>query len=330
MLPLVVVTLVAVSTTAFSIGGTGQPRRAGTNNAAVLVSRPAEIIMKMAKIDDNVGGIATSNNSLNFASSILDKMFNNQPPFSKQSTTAIAARGEEGRKVVESYIASLNSHMDTRDCVRQYFTNNVEYIDASSFYTSIVGTEALIRHCYLHAGSTNLLPSSLSSMIVIDNIVASTTAVCFKYHLATTSGVDIADTIGIVFCNLQRDNDSSDNKLRISRLFNVGEPTSPKPGNSGLQLLRFVSKFINANEDDSKNKLIDDQATTTTTTTTTTASSTTMSTKTTTKKNTIVEQYFEAWNARNMTHAASLFTTNCQIFSCPNHLFQLQSLHQLQ
>jgi hypothetical protein len=308
MLALVVVTLVAVSTAAFSIGGTGHTRRAGTN-AAVLVSRPAAIIMKMAKIDDNVGGIAASNNSLNFASSILDKIFNNQLPFSKQSTTAIAASEEEGRKAVESYIASLNSRMDTRESVREYFTHNVEYIDASSFYTSIVGTEALIRHCYLHAGSTNLLPSS-SSKIVIDNIVASSTAVCLKYHLATVDDeIDIADTIGIVFCNLKRDDNSDNNKLlRISRLFNVGEPTSPKPGNSGLQLLRFVSKFINANEDDSKNKLIDDQATTTTTTT-----STTMSTKTT-KKNTIVEQYFEAWNARNMTHAASLFTTNCQMY----------------
>ena len=142
MLSLVVVTLVAVSTTAFSIGGTGQPRRAGTNNAAVLVSRPATIIMKMAKVDDNVGGIATSNNSLNFASSILDKMFNNQLPFSKQSTTAIAAYEEEGRQLVESYIASLNSRMDTRESVRQYFTNNVEYIDASSFIHPLLG----LRH----------------------------------------------------------------------------------------------------------------------------------------------------------------------------------------
>ena len=300
-LPLVVFvfTLVAVSTAAFSTGGGGNARCIGVNDFFILRRglRPAAI-MKMAKVDDNGGSIASTNN--------LDKIFNNQPrtPLSKQSATAIAPAGEEeGRQVVESYIASLNSRMDSSESVRQYLINNVEYMDASSFYTCISGTEALVRHCYLHAGSTNLLPlssSSSSSRIMIDNIVASSTAVCFKYHLTTLNGIDIADTIGIVFCNLQRDNDS-DNKLRISRLFNVGEPASPKPGNSGLQLLRFVSKFINAN--DSTNALIDEDATTATTT---------ISTTTTTS--TVVEQYFEAWNDRNMTHAASLFTTNCQMY----------------
>ena len=50
-----------------------------------------------------------------------------------------------------------------------------------------------------------------------------------------------------MFCNLKRNDHDDDGMMKIARLFNVVEPSSPKPGNAGLRLLRLVSTFVNSN-----------------------------------------------------------------------------------
>jgi hypothetical protein len=94
--------------------------------------------------------------------------------------------------------------------------------------------------------------------------------------------------------------------MKIARLFNVVEPSSPKPGNAGLRLLRLMSTFVNSN---SRKKVTmaermgknDD----TSTTTTVVADGTSYSS--------VIEQYFDAWNRRDVTYATSLFADDCVV-----------------
>ena len=57
-----------------------------------------------------------------------------------------------------------------------------------------------------------------------------------RHHLATVGGGGIADTADITLYNLPG--------VAISRVFDVAEPASPKPGDGGLKLLEAVSNLI--------------------------------------------------------------------------------------
>jgi hypothetical protein len=207
---------------------------------------------------------------------------------------------EVGRLVVESLVASLNSRTDPEVVVGSFFTRDVEYTDAGSFYARIAGGEALTRHLRLHAGSS----SGLSSLgphdartIVVDDIVAGPTAACVLYHLEEREGVVLPDTTSIAFYGLARDDDGGD--IRIARAFDVSEPPSPKPGDAGLRLLRYASRFLDViggkgtrAVGDLKEKGKEEG---------TTAS----------EDDSVVRRYFDAWNRRDVAYASSLFADDC-------------------
>ena len=82
-----------------------------------------------------------------------------------------------------------------------------------------------------------------------DNDNTSSAKVCFRYHLVVggDNGIAILDTTRIMFCNPKHNDQDDDGMMKITQLFNVVEPSSPKPGNAGLRLLRLVSTFVNGN-----------------------------------------------------------------------------------
>jgi len=213
----------------------------------------------------------------------LDIFQNYSSPTKSAKTSAIAAKGQE---VIESFITSINGRCDPAELM-PYFNDGINFID-TAYYNPIDGKEDLLRHFYLNAGSSPL--STLSSdasleIIVIDDIAASSgegggdvAKVCVMYHLEE-AGVEIPDSTAITFYNLK------DGK--ITQVFDVTEPASPKPGDSGLKLLKSVSKLIGDESIVVKGEAssIDGKST--------------------------VEQYFDAWNRRDMKDAVSLFAEDC-------------------
>eukprot|EP00571_Detonula_confervacea_P010369 CAMPEP_0172301720 /NCGR_PEP_ID=MMETSP1058-20130122/3545_1 /TAXON_ID=83371 /ORGANISM="Detonula confervacea, Strain CCMP 353" /LENGTH=646 /DNA_ID=CAMNT_0013011937 /DNA_START=59 /DNA_END=1996 /DNA_ORIENTATION=+ len=252
---------------------------------------------------------SSTSSSLNMAqndnnpfAAILD-MFN--PSIGNKSTSSNnnnAAATSKDEQLIQSFITSLNSRTDPSSIVMQYFAEDVNYVD-TSYYNPIVGKEALMKHFYLHAGSSALSTFEFDSneVIVVDDIVSTSTPssgvdgenvskVCVMYHLATTAtdGTqdDIADTTAISFYNLQGG--------KITQVFDVTEPSSPKPGDGGLKLLKSVSKLIGDEsivvtgiDNDNGEKKSDDS------------------------NISVVERYFDAWNRRDMKDAISLFTQDC-------------------
>ncbi len=239
-----------------------------------------------------------------------------------------------GEQVVKSFIKSLNSRDDPAAIVQRYFDDNVTFID-TSFYNPIHGKDSLTKHFYLHAGSSALSTfpartignSPRDVSIVIDDIVSSSASslsysssypllekdaakdivkVCVLYHLEATATITttshatagettpgsqgsedrytIHDTRAITFYHLENE--------KIVRVFDVTEPPSPKPGDSGLRLLRSVAKIMEAatkNRHNGSGDDCDDGA----------------------ENGSIVEQYFAAWNRRDISEASQLFATDC-------------------
>ena len=191
--------------------------------------------------------------------------------------------GSKGREVVETFIAYLNSRSNPSEMM-QLFGEDINFVD-TSYYNPIRGKEDLLRHFYLNTGSSPLstFPSDSLETIVIDDIVATSTEdnakVCVMYHLEK-AGEDIADSTAITFYNLKED--------QITQVFDVTEPSSPKPGDSGLKLLQSVSKLIGDESIVVKGERNDDAQS-------------------------VVEQYFDAWNRRDMTDAVSLFAEDCSM-----------------
>jgi len=94
----------------------------------------------------------------------------------------------------------------------------------------------------------------------------------------------VDDTTAISFYNLQGG--------VIMQVLDVTEPASPKPGDSGLNLLKTVSKFIGDEtivvKGNNNGGVIDNSIS-------------------------VVEQYFDAWNRRDMQDAKSLFAEDCEM-----------------
>ena len=145
-------------------------------------------------------------------SSILD-IFN--PSSKLSSSPSNDNKNESSEQLIKSFISSLNSRTDPTNLM-QYFDDDINYID-TSYYNPIKGKDALLKHFYLHAGSSPLSSFKLDSReesIVIDDIVSSnnadgTSKVCVMYHLITQDGKDIPDTTAISFYNIQQDGNIS-------------------------------------------------------------------------------------------------------------------------
>lgn len=198
--------------------------------------------------------------------------------------------------VVTSFVDAINSRADPSDMIR-YFSDDVRYVDAS-FYSPVEGTDALLRHFYLHAGSSPLstLGRDSSDVIVVDDVVSSAAGedggdgtaasrVCVMYHLASAGGERLPDTTGITFYNLEGG--------KIVRVFDATEPLSPKPADFGLKLLGFVSDLIG---DDSI-----------------AANDVREGVRAKDGPSSAPERYFDAWNRRDVDDAASLFAEDCVV-----------------
>jgi ketosteroid isomerase-like protein len=198
-----------------------------------------------------------------------------------------------GQQVVESFISSLNSRADPATIV-EFFSDDVNFVD-TSYYNPIVGKEQLLKHFYLHAGSSALstfskTTSFSAAAIVVDDIVSVSdklselSKVCVMYHLTDDEGKDVADSTAITFYTITSDG-------RIRSAFDVTEPPSPKPGDSGLKLLKTVSNLIGDESIVMKSDNINESD----------------------QSLSAVEKYFEAWNARDMKRAVSQFTEDCSV-----------------
>ena len=222
-------------------------------------------------------GTATLNPFASFA-----KLFENNKGSnaSKQSLQTSSAEA-----FVRSFIEDVNARKDRMDLVN-YFDDDVKFVD-TAFYNPVEGKDALLRHFYLHADSSGLSSFSEDSQktIVVDNVATSieedndVSKVCVLYHLEE-DGMQIPDSTAITFYNLKND--------KIYQVFDATEPPSPKPADSGLKLLKTVSKLIG---DDSI--VIGDENIA--------------------KSGSSVEKYFDAWNRRDMVDAVSNFSDNCVV-----------------
>lgn len=224
-------------------------------------------------------GQGTDNSFSNPFAAILEAFSTLKPP------TAAASKG---RLVVTSFIDAMNSRADPKELV-EYFDDGVRFVD-TAYYNPIEGKKSLMKHFYLNAGSSALSsfgPNSLAT-IIIEEISASCNGdgdtdiskVCVMYHLEE-EGLPVPDSTAITFYRV-KDN-------AITQVFDVTEPSSPKPGDSGLKLLKSVSKFIG---DESIIVRGDD---------------------TVKSGRTAVEKYFDAWNLRDMEAAVSNFSDDCQM-----------------
>ena len=215
---------------------------------------------------------------------IFDSVASLFPPSTRKN-----AASNKDEETVRAFINALNSREDPSSIVMQFFDDDINYVD-TSYYNPIQGKDDLIKHFYLHTGSSALSTFTSDSLevIVIDEIVSSTTKsegdlskICVMYHLASTGGKDVPDTTAISFYNLQGG--------KITQLFDVTEPASPKPGDGGLKLLKSVSK------------LIGDE------------SIVMESTNSDSDRSNSVEKYFDAWNRRDMKDATALFAEDCKM-----------------
>ena len=215
-------------------------------------------------------------------------------------------------RIVKSYIDAINARVPPSTIALQYFDDDVAFVD-TSYYNPIEGREALEKHMILHCGSSALstFAEGTLQVIAIDDIVSSTigdtSKVCVMYHLSLPGGEDVKDTTAISFYNLRGG--------KITQVFDVTEPSSPKPGDSGLKLLVSVFSLrlcANSSSALTRNieiiqklvsKLIGDESIVVGDGSISVVDS----------DLSVVERYFESWNRRDMTEAVSLFTNDCNM-----------------
>ncbi|KAL7488501.1 hypothetical protein ACHAW6_014095 [Cyclotella cf. meneghiniana] len=152
--------------------------------------------------------------------------------------TPVSSKDED---VVTSFIDSLNSRAPPSELL-QYFDDTINYVD-TAYYNPIIGKDALLKHWQLHTNSSPLSTFSRDSLqvIVVDDIVSMSNKVCVIYRMATTGGQIIEDSTHITFYYLSSQDGG---ERKITRVFDVAEPVSPKPGDAGLKLLKSVSNLI--------------------------------------------------------------------------------------
>jgi hypothetical protein len=245
-------------------------------------------------------------------------------PLSPSSSTQNNKKSQpivEAEELIQSFISTLNGNDNDNDSksaermVIKYFDDDVTYAD-TSFYNPIQGTDDLLRHFLLteDPGTSTSSSTSLSvqrpyrkNKIVIDDIATGfatfnmdnddkTINVCVQYHLeellseseskSNSNSGPVPDSKGITFYTIQNQ--------KITSVFDVMEPPSPKPGDAGLKLLEKASSVLslgngsNDNNSDSDSEPNDNA------------------------NMNIVEKYFDSWNKRDMKTAVECFTTDCK------------------
>lgn len=209
--------------------------------------------------------------------------------FSGARTDTIAENSNP-TNVIESFIASLNDGLDPANFIDD-FDENIQYTD-SAFYSSIEGRESLLRHLYLFQGDSALSLSE-TNKIVVDDMNCSeldgtgVVTACVLYHLETLGGKEIPTSKGITMYSLREN--------KISELFDVIEPSNPKPGNAGLNLLNAASTVIDFFGDSVENDLPKEKE----------------KQVTRIKGDSVALKYFDAWNRRDMGTAVTCFSEEC-------------------
>ena len=243
------------------------------------------------------GGSNSNNAILSAPKQGLQNIFK---PFVDRPSTGTSKSNDASQETIQSFINTLNnqgkgdqkSSSDIEKMVMTYFDDDVEYVD-TSFYNPIMGKDDLLRHFLLFKESdSSSLTVQPNRKIVIDDIASGTkddkddvVNVCVQYHLEELLGESISengnlvpDSIGMTFYSLRNG--------KITSVFDVIEPPSPKPGNDGLKLLEAASSVLGKNDGDEVN--FDASAT-----------------------SNVVEKYFDAWNRRDMQTAVECFSDNC-------------------
>ena len=215
-------------------------------------------------------------------------LFNTPNIASNPSSPSGTASGSTEEQVVTSFIDALNAQTAPTELLH-YFEDNIIYVD-TAYYNAINGKEALLKHWLLHTNSSPLSTfSSDKYQIAIDDIVSSPNGVYVMYHLVMIGGETIQDSTHITFYRLSQ---AESGIKKIQQIFDVAEPVSPKPGDFGLNLLKTVSSLIGDNSIVMANESVsNDNA----------------------NSKSTIEQYFDAWNRRDMKNAISLFTPDCQM-----------------
>jgi ketosteroid isomerase-like protein len=229
---------------------------------------PSQLFVAQRNSDSPLSSVLDFFSPSNFLSSIA-------PP----STSNSALSADE--QIVTTFINAINSRTPTTELLR-YLADDINYVD-TAYYNPIIGKDAVLKHWLLHTNSSPLSTFSQDNLqvIVVDEIVSTPNKVCVLDHVATTGGDDIT------FYYLS----SIDGGTKITQMFDVAEPASPKPGDSGLKLLKTVSKLIGDESIVMKNGTAAED----------------------TSKKSVVEKYFDTWNKRDMKSAIDLFTPDCQM-----------------
>lgn len=325
--PLLLLLMIAIITEHLHLHNAGAAATAESSAFVVASRRRSGASMFMSPSPPTRLMLSQRSSSSSMISNSWDHFFSN-----REKEVKVDETNTWGEQTVQSYIASVNSRKAPNEIVQQYFDDNVTFVD-TAFYNPIHGKEALTKHLYLHAGSsalstfrTSTIPESPRDVsIVIDDIVSSTSTsllphssentedvrtakVCVLYHLegatsaetgetttTTTTNLEarctIPDTCAISFYHLQNG--------KIARVFDVTEPPSPKPGDAGLRLLKSVSNMMKLSTTLRSGSIgtgadeVEEQK------------------KSDATPGNVIEQYFTAWNRRNISDASLLFAIDC-------------------
>jgi len=259
---------------------------------------------------------------------------NNSPSLTRARTTATTTAA---KNVVISFLSSLTNITTAKDprIIINYFHESISYTD-TAFYNTVQGTDALLKHFHVSQGSssTMTLPSITSfdndddngvedvPRIVIEDIATSTNPQSntdTNTEDGTTSIRSTTTNVSVIY-HLEQNNETMNNTQSIAffqvlspskkaedskiiNVFSVTEPSDPKPGDTGLKILKAASSVLSVFESND-----DDDSETATVTT-----SSTSSTSNDEMKNN-VEKYFNSWNKRDMDTAITLFSQDCTYY----------------
>ncbi|KAL3827327.1 hypothetical protein ACHAXA_005073 [Cyclostephanos tholiformis] len=176
---------------------------------------------------------------------------------------------DEGWRVVSSLIASLNSCIDDastsppratvaatrREVIARHFASDVVYVDMSSFYSTIIGRDDLIRHVNIHyAGSSSSSSSSSSGLfgivrrgggrkdessdgrrrkrrrIVVDDFVSSSSSSSSTTTTTTTSSTTTSTPTSSMINDNEDDKDDDGSSASLCVLYHLEEEGGEEEG----------------------------------------------------------------------------------------------------
>jgi ketosteroid isomerase-like protein len=211
---------------------------------------------------------------------LLEGLFKNFPFLPNQTTDNTKTKAAAA--TVESFFNAY-SEKDTSAALSIFAQDGV--FDNVAFSEPCLGKNELERRLRLEFDATT---DALSTKLVVDDMAVESTKVGVRFHMETAAGVPVDNGRGCAFFKLDSD------KETIERVFWVIE-SAQKSGEDGLRILAGASKIIEATgkkpvaRTAEKSPGIDAVV------------------KSTSNKLTAPEQYFAAWNQRDMDLAVSVF-----------------------